>query len=190
MVTSSQVTSAFPGWGMAGGMCGGGACMVGSVHGRGHAWKGVAGGVHGGGGMHGRGHVWQGGMRGRGCAWRGGGHAWQERWSLQRTVRILLECILVPYVTERYFPRVSKFFPVPAKFPVFSLSGKSKHQNSLFPCFPYAMATRGFRQKKLPNRSNRLAPPSEILDLPQLHCKKIRSNCRRRIYLTTIVKDA
>ena len=28
-------------------------------------------------------------------AWRKGGHAWQERWPLQRTVRILLECILL-----------------------------------------------------------------------------------------------
>ena len=35
--------------------------------------------------MHGGGHV---------CL-RGGGHAWQERWPLQRTDRILLECILV-----------------------------------------------------------------------------------------------
>ena len=31
-----------------------------------------------------------------GCMWRGEGrHAWQERWPLQRTVRILLEYILV-----------------------------------------------------------------------------------------------
>ena len=34
------------------------------------------------------GHAWQGGV------WWGG-HAWQERRPLQRTVRILLECILV-----------------------------------------------------------------------------------------------
>ena len=40
------------------------------------------------GGMCGR------GMHGRGYAWQGA-HAWQERQSLQRTVRILLECILV-----------------------------------------------------------------------------------------------
>ena len=34
-----------------------------------------------------------------GCVWWGvhgkGGHVWQERWPLQQTVRILLECILV-----------------------------------------------------------------------------------------------
>ena len=46
-----------------------------------HMWRGGA--------MHGRG-----GMGGRGCAWQGW-HAWQERWPLQRTARILLECILV-----------------------------------------------------------------------------------------------
>ena len=71
-------------------MHGGGACMVGGVHGREgmpgregmHLW-GVHGGVHGR-GIHGRGHAWQGGL------------AWQDRWPLQRTVRILLECILVP----------------------------------------------------------------------------------------------
>ena len=68
------------------------------------------------GGMHGKGacvvgrHVWQGGMHGRGCAWQGvcmaggvcggvhgRGCVWQERWPLQWTVRILLECILVEY---------------------------------------------------------------------------------------------
>ena len=38
----------------------------------------------------GGGHVWLGGVHGR-----GGGHAWQERLPLQRTVRILLECIPV-----------------------------------------------------------------------------------------------
>ena len=30
-----------------------------------------------------------------GHAWRGGGHVWQGRWPLQRTARILLECIFV-----------------------------------------------------------------------------------------------
>ena len=67
----------------------GGACMVGGVHGRGHAWQGacVSGG-HAWGGMHGRGCAWQGGMHGRGAcvagghAWQGaclaGGHAWQR----------------------------------------------------------------------------------------------------------------
>ena len=71
----------------------------------GHMWKGVA-------CMAGR-HVWQGACVARGCAWwgcawqgafvagwrghayQGGMHAWQERLPLQRTVRILLECILV-----------------------------------------------------------------------------------------------
>ena len=41
-----------------------------------------------------RGHVWQRGgvgVHGEG----GGGHVWQERRPLQRTVRILLQCILV-----------------------------------------------------------------------------------------------
>ena len=42
--------------------------------------------VHGGGGG-----VWQG-------ACMGGGHVWQEKWQLQRVVRILLECILVTNV--------------------------------------------------------------------------------------------
>ena len=47
------------------------------------------------------GHAWPRGMRGeRGHAWQreacvAGGHAWQERRPLQRSVRILLECILV-----------------------------------------------------------------------------------------------
>ena len=95
---------------MAGGMHGGGcgrgcswwgACMAGGVHGRGCAWQGVcmgvcmAGGVHGGracmaGDICGRGSI-----GGRGHGWLGGMHAWQERQPLQRTVRILLECILV-----------------------------------------------------------------------------------------------
>ena len=70
-----------------------GACMAkGGMHGlgscvaKGEAW--VAGGHAWQGGMCGGGHAWQGGM----C---GGGHAWQERRQLQRTVGILLECILV-----------------------------------------------------------------------------------------------
>ena len=85
-------------------------------------------------------HVWQGVCMAGGHVCQGvcmaGGHAWQERRPLQQTVRILLECILVPYVTERYFPSVSKFFPVTAKFPVFFLSGKSKNQILCFPVFP------------------------------------------------------
>ena len=87
-----------------------GTCMVGGMHGDGiclaggHVWQGacmVARGVHGTGG-----HVWlgsvhgKGGMHGRGAcvaagvclSTRGRG---QERRPLQRTVRILLECILV-----------------------------------------------------------------------------------------------
>ena len=55
---------------------GGGACVAG-----GHAWQG---------------HPWQGGIRGRGCAW-------QERWPLQRVVRILLEFILVFFHFIPYF---------------------------------------------------------------------------------------
>ena len=63
--------------------------MTGGVHGKGHVWWGVC----MAGGMCGRGHAWQGvcmpwGVHGR-------GHAWQERQPLQRTVHILLECILV-----------------------------------------------------------------------------------------------
>ena len=65
------------------GMAKGGACMAkgGHVCQRGHAWQGgiLAGGMHGG-GVHGR------------------GSTWQERRPLQRTVRILLECILVAFV--------------------------------------------------------------------------------------------
>ena len=70
------------------------------MHGkRGHAWWGsvwhgvcMAGSVTG---MHGSGHAWQ------------GGHMWQERWPLQRTVRILLECILLLHrsaLTDQFHP--------------------------------------------------------------------------------------
>ena len=59
---------------------GGGVCMVEGVRGRGHAWQGA----HGEGGVHGK----AGGRVAGGCTW-------QERRPLQRTVRILLECILV-----------------------------------------------------------------------------------------------
>ena len=88
---------------MAGGICGRG-CMVGGMHGRGHAWQ-VGECVCVGGGMHcrgecGRGHVWQGGVHGR-------GHVWQERQPLQRTVRILLECILVLSNDDLYFSPIS-----------------------------------------------------------------------------------
>ena len=70
---------------------------MGGVCGGGHAWEG---GMHDGegayvtGGMCGGGHAWWGEH-----VWQGacmtGGHAWQERQSLQRAVRTLLECILV-----------------------------------------------------------------------------------------------
>ena len=91
----------------------GGACMAEDVHDRGCVWQGgpcVAGrgAWQGGwghawqGGMCG-GHAWQGGVHGRGWGhvWQGacmtgwGRHAWQARWPLLWTVRILLECILV-----------------------------------------------------------------------------------------------
>ena len=63
---------------MAGGMRGrgaskaGGVCMVGACVADGHAWQGVS-------------------MAGEGCVW-------QERRPLQRTVCILLECILVKII--------------------------------------------------------------------------------------------
>ena len=80
------------GGGVAGGPAWQGACMA--MHG--HGWQGAC--VVG--GMHGGGHAWQGacvvgGMHGGGHAWQGWGHVWQERWPLQQTVHILLECILV-----------------------------------------------------------------------------------------------
>ena len=69
------------------GAFGRGVCVVGGMCGRGCVWqKGLCGrgSMHGMGGMHG-----SRGMRGM------GGRAWQQRWSLQGAVRILLECILV-----------------------------------------------------------------------------------------------
>ena len=83
--------------GKGGGMCGeggvwqSGVCVVGGMHGRGHVWQGacMVRGVHGMGGICGR------GMHSRGMHGWGGGRAWQERRPLQRTVCILLECILV-----------------------------------------------------------------------------------------------
>ena len=81
------------------------ACVKNSVHkrGGGHAWQEVCvvGGACMAGGMPGKG-----GMHDRGCVWRGG-HVWQERQPLQRTVRILLECILVLYINgNQYHVRV------------------------------------------------------------------------------------
>ena len=74
----------------------GGHVWQGCVCGRGHAWWGGHAwhrGVCGRGvcmvELCGRGHAWQEGM----CD--GGGCAWQKRRSLQRMVRILLECILI-----------------------------------------------------------------------------------------------
>ena len=61
------------------GMCGKG----------GHAWTGQ---------LHGRGACVVGVCMAGGVCFGGGCHAWQERWPLQRTVRILLECILVVIV--------------------------------------------------------------------------------------------
>ena len=81
---------------MADGVHGRGACVVGCMHGMGHVWLG----------WHAwQGHLWwgvcvAGGMHGRGAcmatgAMCGGGHVCLERWPLQQTVCILLECILV-----------------------------------------------------------------------------------------------
>ena len=66
-----------------GGMCGKtGACVAR----QGHVWPDG-------------GHVWQGGMYGRGAC-VAGRSARQKRWPLQRTVRILLECILVDIIMK------------------------------------------------------------------------------------------
>ena len=68
--------------------CPGGACMAGGcMHGWGHAWQGCV----ARGSMTGRGHA----LQGRHVWWGRGEPAWQERWPLQRAVRILLERILV-----------------------------------------------------------------------------------------------
>ena len=67
----------------------------------------AVGGMHGKGRLHGGGgHAWQGGMHGR-------GHACQERRPLQRTVRIILECILV----LGYFLVVVRSFSLSLPFP-------------------------------------------------------------------------
>ena len=89
-----------------------GACVVGgsTLVGRVHAWQG---GMHFRGACMASGHAWQGGMHGKGAciagghAWQEGvhgkgvcmvgWHAWQEIRPLQRTVCILLECILVKH---------------------------------------------------------------------------------------------
>ena len=62
----------------------------GAMCGGGHVWQGSCMAV---------GHVWQGGVHGRGMC-MAGGHAWQERRPLQRTVCILLECILVGHIFD------------------------------------------------------------------------------------------
>ena len=60
------------------------ACMAAGMYGRGACMAGE-------GGMHGR---------GGGGEWQGGHDAWQERRPLQRTVCILLECILVIFYLQ------------------------------------------------------------------------------------------
>ena len=73
-----------------GGVRGRGVCVAGAACvARGHAWQ--VGGMCGGGG-----HVWQGDMHGGGVC-MAGGRAWQILRDTvnERTVRILLECILV-----------------------------------------------------------------------------------------------
>ena len=78
----------------------------GRVVGVGHVWQGMCAWQEG--GMHGRrGHAWQEGASvagdvcmagGHACQEGGvhvGGHAQQERWPLQQTARILLECTLI-----------------------------------------------------------------------------------------------
>ena len=95
----------------------GGACMVGGMHGRehawwGHVWQGVCGGsMHVwyawgacmAGDVYGRGACVAEGMCGRGVhggegVCKAGDHAWQERQPLQWTLCILLECILASYL--------------------------------------------------------------------------------------------
>ena len=101
---------------MVGGMCGRGcvwqgACLTGDVCGRGCAWQGACmAGACTAGGMQGKGACMAGGMHGG-----GGGHAWQERWLLQRTVGILLVCIPVLY----HFPISFNNF----SYSAFGLSG-------------------------------------------------------------------
>ena len=73
-----------------GGVCDEGACVAGWHVSGGHEWQGAC--------MAGVcmwwGCAWQRGMCGRGAC-MAGEHVWQEGQPLQRTVRILLECILV-----------------------------------------------------------------------------------------------
>ena len=78
-----------------GGMHGRGACVVGGMCDRGHTWQGacVVGGCVAGEHAWWR-CAWPGGMHCRGVC-MAGGHALQEIQPLQRTVRILLECILI-----------------------------------------------------------------------------------------------
>ena len=81
-----------------GGMSMAGACMAGGC-----VWWG--GSMCGGGGfVHGGGHAWQGACMVWGCVVGGGVHVWQERRSLQRAVRSLLECIqYCPFYIIQYF---------------------------------------------------------------------------------------
>ena len=74
---------------VAGGVCGGGVWQGGVHRGR-HAWRG---GVAGG-GMCGRAVCIARDIDDRGVHSGGEGmHGWQERWSLQQTIRIILGCI-------------------------------------------------------------------------------------------------
>ena len=86
------------GWGsmhVRGGMWGREVCM-GGMHGRLHAWQGD---VRDRGDMCGRGHAWWGGGGRRACVPGEGVHAILRDALNERTVRILLECILVFRIT-------------------------------------------------------------------------------------------
>ena len=90
----------------------GGVCMAGGMHGSGgHAWWG---------------HAWQGaymaeGVHGMGAC-MAGGHVWQERWPLQQTVRILLECFLVEFYLNFLFGLIVQMrFALEIKYNKFSL---------------------------------------------------------------------
>ena len=69
------------------------ACVAGGgEHGKGYAWQG---GMHGGGHAWQESHVWWGACVAGGAVCVAGWCAWQDIQPLQRTVYILLECILV-----------------------------------------------------------------------------------------------
>ena len=99
---------------MAGGVhCRGGHAWQGSLHGRGYVWWGAC--MVGGRGMHGGGvHVWQGWV-----------HVWQERQPLQRTIRMLLDCILanIAYIILVCIP-MCHTMNVNKKYENFSIKGR------------------------------------------------------------------